>query len=69
MRRRELEDAKREAMSEVTYLRERAQDCRKLANQDQGRDAADELLELALIYEWQADCHEEREQRRRVGSR
>lgn len=56
-------------MSEVTYLRERAHDCRKLAKQDQGRDAAEDLLELALIYEWQADCQEEREQNRRVGSR
>ena len=50
-------------MSEVTYLRERAEDCRKLAQSD-GKDAADALLELALIYEWQADCEEEREQRR-----
>ena len=52
-------------MSEVTYLRERAQDCRELAEKD-GSEAADALLELALIYEWQADCEEEREQRRPV---
>jgi hypothetical protein len=51
-------------MSEVTYLRERAQDCRELAQKDGGKDAADALLELALIYEWQADCEQEREQRR-----
>ena len=54
-------------MPEVTYLGERAQDCRELAQKD-GKEAADALLELALIYEWQADCEEEREQRRLVRS-
>jgi hypothetical protein len=49
------------SMPEQTYLRERAQDCRRLAKQDRGSDSADELLELALVYEWQADCEDERE--------
>ena len=51
-------------MSEVTYLRGRAKDCRRLATEDKGKDEADALIELALIYEWQADCEEEREQRK-----
>lgn len=50
-------------MSEVVYLRERAQDCRQLASEDGGMDSADALLELALIYDWQADCEQERRQR------
>ncbi len=50
-------------MSEVAYLRERAQDCRQLASEDGGTDSADALLELALIYDWQADCEQERRQR------
>ena len=54
-------------MSEVTYLRERARDCRTLAQKDE-KETAEALLELALIYEWQADCEEEREQRRLVRS-
>ena len=53
-------------MSEVTYLRERAQDCRELAQKDGAKQDADALLELALIYEWQADCEQEREQQRPV---
>ncbi len=52
-------------MPEQTYLRERAQDCRRLAKQDRGSASADELLELALVYEWQADCEDEREQTKR----
>ena len=56
-------------MPQVAYLRERAQDCRQLADEDDGRDAADALLELALIYEWQADCEQERQQGRGAPAR
>lgn len=49
-------------MPEQTYLRERAQACRRLATQNGGSASAHDLLELALVYEWQADCEDERAQ-------
>lgn len=40
-------------MPDVTYLRERAQACRKLATQVRDRETAEALDELALVYDQQ----------------
>ena len=55
-------------MSEASYLREQARACWKLAKETTARETAEALKELALNYEWRADCIEEREQGLRVRS-
>ena len=49
-------------MSEVNYLRDQARACWKLARETPTEETAEALKELALNYEWRADCIEEREQ-------
>lgn len=47
-------------MADLDYLKERARSCRLLAREASNWQAARELEELALAYEWQIDCYKER---------